>query len=105
MEIQSVLWTVPNLLVWANPGAKIVPQESNGFAINPFKKATQGLAPVKLPARNHHMENVRTPIRRRISETVPAFPATLNIGITFTNTEFLLKEQSIFSKTLLDLMI
>ena len=105
MEIRYVLWTVPNLPVWVNPGAKIVPQESNGFAINQFKKAIQGLALAKLPARNHRMENVRTPIRRRISEAVPAFPATLSTGITFTNTEFLLKEQSIFSKTLLDLMI
>ena len=41
-------------------GAKIVPRESNGFAINPFKKATQGLAPAKLSARNPHTENVRT---------------------------------------------
>ena len=93
MEIRYVLWTVPNLSVWANPGAKIVLQESNGFVINPLKKATQGLLPVKLPVRNPLTENVLTPIRRRISEAVPAFPATLNIGIIFTNTGFLLKER------------
>ena len=100
LEIRFVPLMVHSLLVWENPAVKTVLCVLNGYVTNRFKKEIQESVPVNILVQIRLTENVLTPIPTRISGIVPVFREIPNTGTICINTEYLLKEPSIFLKML-----
>ena len=100
LEIRFVPLTVHSLLVWENPAVKTVLCVLNGYVTNLFQKEIQESVPAKIHVRIRLTENVLIPIPTRISGIVPVFQEIPNTGTICINTEYLLKEPSIFLKML-----
>ena len=100
LEIRFVPLTVHSLLVLENPAVKTVLCVLNGYVTNLFQKEIQESVSAKIHVRIQLTENVLTPIPTRISGIVPVFQEIPNTGTICINTEYLLKEPSIFLKML-----